>query len=168
MPSPDSPIHSIRPLAPEDRAAIAGIVQGVGNFNPAEIDCALELVDICLGNPAQTDYRVHVAESARSGAVCGYTCWGPVPLTRGSYDLYWIATHPGYQGLGIGRALMQFVENRVLEEKGRLLIIETSSKESYDRTVGFYRRLGYVEASRIRDFYDVGDDKLVLVKRMSR
>jgi ribosomal protein S18 acetylase RimI-like enzyme len=89
-------------------------------------------------------------------------------MTRGAYDLYWIATHPGTQGRGVGRELMNYVEDRVREENGRLLIIETSSKESYRNTVGFYRRLEYEEASRIRDFYDVGDDKLVFVRRFSR
>jgi ribosomal protein S18 acetylase RimI-like enzyme len=150
-----------------DRASVAGIVHSVGNFNQAEIDCALELVDIYLNDPKQTDYRVVVAEG-RDERVCGYACWGQTPMAKGTFDLYWIATHPGAQGLGVGKALMQFVETKLAEEKGRLLIIETSSKESYGRTVGFYRRLGYEEASRIRDFYDVGDDKLVFVRRLSR
>ena len=86
----------------------------------------------------------------------------------GTFDLYWIATHPDAQGLGFGRALMMFVEDRVREEKGRLLILETSSKESYGDTVRFYHRMGYEQASQIRDFYDVGDDKLTFVKRLSR
>jgi ribosomal protein S18 acetylase RimI-like enzyme len=167
MPSPDSHIHSIRNLKPRDRAAIASIVRTVGNFNQAEIECALELVDACLNDPNQKDYRIVVDEIA-PGEVCGYACWGPAPLTKGTFDLYWIAAHPGAQGRGVGRALMAHVENQVREENGRLLIIETSSKESYGKTVGFYRRLGYEEASRIRDFYDVGDDKLIFVRRFSQ
>ena len=55
---------------------------------------------------------------------------------------------------------MAYVEGKVLEMNGRLLVVETSSKESYAGTVEFYRRLGYEETSRIRDFYDVGDDKI--------
>jgi len=167
MPSPDSHIGSIRNLIPGDRTAVAEIVRRVGNFNQAEMDCALELVDAYLRDPNQKDYRVIVAQDA-GGRVCGYACWGPAPLTRGTYDLYWIATHPELQGLGVGRALMDYIENKVHEENGRLLIAETSSKESYGATVRFYRRRGYEEAPRIRDFYDVGDDKLVFVKRFSR
>jgi len=151
----------------QDRSAIVDIVRGVGNFNQAEMDCALELVDIYLNNAQQNDYRVVVAEDADE-CVCGYACWGPTPMTQGTYDLYWLATHPGAQGRGVGRELMNYVEDRVREENGRLLIIETSSKESYGKTVGFYRRSEYEEASRIRDFYDVGDDKLVFVRRFSR
>jgi ribosomal protein S18 acetylase RimI-like enzyme len=63
---------------------------------------------------------------------------------------------------------MDYIENKVREENGRLLIAETSSKESYGGTVRFYRRRGYERASRIRDFYDAGDDKLIFVKRFSR
>jgi ribosomal protein S18 acetylase RimI-like enzyme len=167
MSSPDSHTHLIRPMLANDRDAVVGIVHGVGNFNPAERDCAVELVDIYLNNRQQEDYRVVVAEDPQR-VVDGYACWGPTPMTRGAYDLYWIATHPRAQGRGVGRELMKYVEARVQEEMGRLLIIETSSKESYGKTVGFYRRLEYEEASRIRDFYDVGDDKLVFVRRFSR
>ncbi len=165
MPSDDHPGKRIRPLVAADRAAVAEIVSAVGNFKPVEIDCALELVDIYLNSKDQKDYRLHVAEDEH-GRVLGYTCWGPVPLTAGTYDLYWIATHPDAHGLGFGRALMMFVEDRVREENGRLLVLETSSKESYGDTVRFYHRLGYEEVSRIRDFYDVGDDKLTFVKRL--
>ncbi len=151
-------------MAPRDRDAVADIVAQVGNFTKAEIACALELVDIYLTDGAQQDYRADVALD-RSEQVRGYTCWGPTPMTRGTYDLYWIATHPAVQGLGFGRSLVAHVEARVRDERGRLLVIETSSKESYGNTVGFYRRLGYEEASRIRDFYATGDDKLIFVKR---
>ena len=167
MSSPDSHIHSIRNLDAADRTAVANIIEEVGNFNRAEIDCALELVDIYLSDPNQKDYQIVVAE-CKAGDVCGYACWGPTPLTKGTYDLYWIATHPGTQGRGVGRALMLYVEKQVFKEHGRLLILETSSKETYGKTVEFYRRLGYEEASRIRDFYDAGDDKIVFLKRLSQ
>ncbi len=149
-----------------DRAAIASLIGSVENFNKAEIDCALELVDIYLNDKKQADYRVLVAENSGSG-VHAYACWGPVPLTRGTYDLYWIATHPDSRSSGFGRALMENVEKQVKENRGRLLVVETSAKSSYAGTVEFYRRLGYEEASRIKDFYDVGDDRLIFVKRLS-
>jgi ribosomal protein S18 acetylase RimI-like enzyme len=157
----------IRCMEVTDRSAIEEIVLSVGNFNKAEIQCALELIDIYLHVKEQKDYRIAVCEDSES-RVQGYICWGPVPLTQGSYDIYWVATHPDSQGKGFGGSLIAHVENCIKEEKGRLLFIETSSKESYENTVRFYRRLGFKEASRIRDFYDVGDDKLVFVKSFSR
>jgi ribosomal protein S18 acetylase RimI-like enzyme len=165
MPSDDQ--HDIRPMSASDRPAVEAVIRAVGNFNPAEIECALELVDIYLGNWEQQDYRISVA-SDRDGVVRGYACWGAVPLTRGTFDLYWIATHPGVQGKGFGRALMNHVESRIREQNARLLVLETSGKPSYAGTVRFYRLQGYEEVSRIQDFYDVGDDKLTFLKRISR
>lgn len=153
-------------MAPADRAAVADIIVSAGNFNPAEVECAQELVDIYLSNEQQSDYRVLVAQDAAS-QVRAYACWGPVPLTKGAFDLYWIATHPAARGCGYGRALMADVEGRARALRGRLVAVETSAKASYAGTVAFYRCLGYEEVSRIRDFYDVGDDKLILVKRLS-
>ena len=167
MPSDSIGVPSIRPMKEADRAAVEKILSIVGNFSPDEIACALELVDIYLHDAKQRDYRIVVAEDG-AAHVRGYTCWGPTPLTRGTYDLYWIATDPEVQGAGYGRILMNYVENQVRAEKGRLLVAETSSKESYGNTVRFYRRLQYEEASRIRDFYDAGDDKITFVKRFSR
>ena len=171
---PQTSMHSdqktgikIRRMESADRPAVADIVMTVGNFNQTEIDVAMELVDLYLKDRNQKDYHIVVATDSES-QVQGYACWGPVPLTKGTYDLYWIGTHPAVHGQGYGRALMAYVEDRVREENGRLLLLETSSKESYGDTVRFYRRLGYEEASRIRDFYDVGDDMLVFAKRLSR
>jgi ribosomal protein S18 acetylase RimI-like enzyme len=166
MPCSEPQSIRIRPLTAADRAAVADIVTSVGNFNPAEVECALELVDIYLRDGGQKDYAFAVAEDA--SGVRGYACWGPTPLTRGTYDLYWIATHPGVQGLGFGSALISYVESALRNENARLLVAETSSKQSYEKTVRFYRGLGYEEESRIRDFYDAGDDKVVFVKRLSR
>jgi ribosomal protein S18 acetylase RimI-like enzyme len=166
MHSDDHPDTGIRPMASSDRAAIASLIVSVDSFNKSEVDCALELVDIYLHDYNQTDYRVIVAEDSTS-RVHAYACWGTVPITRGTYDLYWIATHTDSQGRGFGHALMAYVEEKVLENRGRLLVVETSAKSSYARTVMFYQRPGYEETSRISDFYDVGDDRLIFVKRLS-
>ena len=148
-----------------DRAAVAGIVSRVGNFNEAEKNCALELIDVYLNDPHQQDYRVLVAEDPE-GSAGAYACWGPTPLTAGTYDLYWIATDPRFQCRGLGRALVEDIERRVKAARGRLILIETSSKDSYAVTVEFYHRLGYREEARIRDFYDIGDDRFVFAKRL--
>ncbi len=43
---------------------------------------------------------------------------------------------------------------------------ETSSQETYAPTIRFYKRAGYELIARIRNFYRIGDDKLVFVKRI--
>jgi ribosomal protein S18 acetylase RimI-like enzyme len=165
MHSDDHSGVTIRPMAPTDRGIIAELIVSVDHFNQAEVECALELIDLYLNNPQQMDYQVIVAEDFCQ--LHAYACWGPVPLTRGTYDLYWIATHPRSRGRGFGRALIACIENKIMETGGRLLVAETSAKKSYEGTIEFYRRLGFEAASHIKDFYDVGDDRLIFVKRFS-
>jgi ribosomal protein S18 acetylase RimI-like enzyme len=93
-------------------------------------------------------------------------CYGVVPLTDGVYDLYWIVVDPASQGKGFGRRLLDFVEKDVVRRGGRMLLIETSSQQTYEATIRFYQRSGYELAARIKNFYRVGDDKLVFSKEL--
>jgi hypothetical protein len=47
-----------------------------------------------------------------------------------------------------------------------MILIETSSQESYGATVRFYKHNGYHQAARIKNFYRIGDDKLVFQKEL--
>ncbi len=77
----------------------------------------------------------------------------------------WLTRHP--RGPDWGADLIQYVERDVMDCGGRMILIETSSQESYGATVRFYERAGYELAARIRNFYKIGDDKLVYQKELS-
>ena len=154
----------IRPMEPRDRSRILEIVTATGSFTPVEIATAMEVVDEGLAEPGR-DYFLYVVED-EDGWVTGYACHGPTPLTEGTYDLYWIAVDPAAQGGGYGRALLKFAEEDVLWRGGRLLLIETSSQESYGATIRFYERSGYPLVARIKGFYRPGDDKLIFAKEL--
>lgn len=155
---------NIRPARPQDRERIHEILVGVAIFTNDEVRIAGELVDDSFVHPNK-DYIVHVVEDQTG--IQGYSCYGPTPLTDGVYDLYWIAVDPKQQGHGFGRVLLRFVENEVKRQRGRMLLIETSSKETYGATLRFYERSGYEEISRIKDFYRIEDDKIVFCKRLA-
>lgn len=155
---------NIRPARPEDRERIHEILVGVAIFTGDEVRIAAELVDDSFANPNK-DYIVHVVEDQTG--IQGYSCYGPTPLTDGVYDLYWIAVDPKHQGHGFGRVLLRFVENEIKRQRGRMLLIETSSKDTYGPTLRFYERGGYEEISRIKDFYRIEDDKIVFCKRLA-
>jgi ribosomal protein S18 acetylase RimI-like enzyme len=53
------------------------------------------------------------------------------------------------------------------EDVARVLIVETSSTDQYARTRTFYRKLGYDEEARIRQFYGPSDDKVVFWKSLA-
>jgi ribosomal protein S18 acetylase RimI-like enzyme len=96
----------------------------------------------------------------------GYVCYGPTPMTEGTYDLYWIASDPKVRGQGVGASLVSRMEADLRGRQARIIRVETSATESYGPTRGFYAALKYTEEARIRDFYKVGDDLIILTKRV--
>jgi ribosomal protein S18 acetylase RimI-like enzyme len=100
------------------------------------------------------------------GKVVGYICWGDTPLTVGTWDIYWVAVDRNEQGKGIGAQLMSVAEKSILKSGGRLAVVETSGKPEYNKTRQFYLKIGYPEEARIKDFYNIGDDKVIMVKRL--
>jgi GNAT superfamily N-acetyltransferase len=131
-------------------------------FYPEELKIAVELLEERLETGAKSGYFFFFAECA--GELIGYCTWGTVPLTRASYDLYWIVVAPSWQGFGIGQRLMQLTEAAVARRGGGGLYIETSSRRVYARTRRFYRRAGYKRVASLRDFYAPGDHKIVFCK----
>jgi len=155
----------IRPMDSQDKAAIMRIITATPEFKPTEVSVAEEVCDSYLRDPSGSGYHIFVAEVDSS--VAGYICYGPTPLTEGTWDIYWIAVAAQYQGHGIGSALLAFAETSITKASGRLALIETSSKPEYERTRQFYYAQGYKVVCRIPDFYAPGDDKLTLQKRLS-
>ena len=160
----------IRPADPRDRERIRQILVSTARFTQEEVRSAMELVEASTDRPERGDYVAHVLEEPDSGPhrnVQGMVVFGPTPKTDGVWDLYWIAVEPSRQGQGFGHMLLRFVENEVRRQRGRMLLIETSSKESYEPTLRFYKRAGYEEISRIKDFYRIEDDKLIFCKKLT-
>lgn len=153
----------VRPMARADRQPVLDLVRATGFFTPAEIQVAEELIDIYLNNPGQRDYYIVVVENEK-GQVAGYMTYGPTPLAEGTWDLYWIAVAPEAQGRGYGQQLVNWLEDEVKRNNGRLVLIETSSQPKYQPTRKFYEKLGYTEVARIRDFYRPGDDRVIFGK----
>lgn len=154
----------IRPMAHEDKARITKILRSTREFKPFEVDVAEELIDSYLQDPFGSGYHILVAEV--DSTVTGYICYGPTPMTEGTWDLYWEAVAPEKQGQGIGSALMKSAEKEIVKAKGRLAIIETSSTPAYEKTRHFHLGHGYEIVACIPDFYAPGDDKLLLQKRL--
>jgi len=155
-----------RRICAEDRAELQELIEGTGAFQPHEVDVAMELIDIALTRPDQQDYHPYVL--VENGTIVAYACFGRNPMSRITYDLYWIATRTGSTRRGHGRALFAIVEDEIRRQGGRMIVIETSSKEKYRGTNEFYARIGCELAARLPDFYDEGDDMLIYCKRLLR
>jgi ribosomal protein S18 acetylase RimI-like enzyme len=134
-----------------------------GLFTTEEISVALELVDAALAEPGG-EYRVMVADC--DGRLAGYICYGPTPMTEGTWDLYWIVTHPEVRGRGVARALVEKMEAELRALGARQVRVETSQTEGYGAAHLFYEKLSYPVVARFPDFYKPGDDLLVMYKRL--
>lgn len=151
------------PLAAHHRGRVTEILRATGVFAPEEVKVALELFDDAVRSRESYEL-VGIFDDADE--LQGYACWGPTPATDRSYDLYWIAVDPRAHGGGFGSALLGAVEERLRAAEARLLIVETSSRDVYAPTRGFYERREYVERARVRGFYAVGDDRVIFTKRL--
>jgi ribosomal protein S18 acetylase RimI-like enzyme len=155
----------IRRVQRSDRHRIAEILSDVRNFNAEEVRIALELVDDALEKEEQSDYQTYVLADD-DAVIQGYICYGKTPLTDSTFDFYWLAVSPEAQGKGYGRILISFVEKQVKNAGGTILVLETSSLESYSRTVRIYVECGYQIVAHIKNFYRAGDDKIILTKEL--
>jgi ribosomal protein S18 acetylase RimI-like enzyme len=157
----------IRQLVAADRSGVFRILESAGNFTPEEVGTALELIDEWLELGEHSGYLTYVLEDqGDESKVWGYVCFGPTPLTESTFDLYWIAVDRAKHRSGVGRKLLKFAEEEVMRRGGRLLLVETSSQETYGGTIAFYEKTGYDLVGKIKDYYKTGDDKLVFVKKL--
>jgi ribosomal protein S18 acetylase RimI-like enzyme len=151
-----------------DRGGVFRILENAGNFTPEEVATALELIDEWLELGEHSGYLTYVLESRGedSSEVLGYVSFGPTPLTESTYDLYWIAVDKSKHRGGVGKRLMKFTEEETVRRGGRMLLIETSSQETYGGTIQFYQRSGYELVGKIPEYYKAGDDKLIFAKTL--
>ena len=124
---------------------------------------AVELLDEHLAG--DEDYRFIGAFDADE--LIGYACWGPTPGTEGTWDLYWIVVARERQGAGIGSMLLRHVERTLATERGRLVVVETSSRADYEPTRGFYEARGYTRTAVIPGYYAPGDDLVIYLKDLT-
>jgi ribosomal protein S18 acetylase RimI-like enzyme len=154
---------SLRPVGPAQRGPLEALVAATGLFRPEEVATAVELLDEALAG--DDDYRFVGAYAG--DRLVGYACWGPTPGTVGTWDLYWIVVEPARQGAGVGTQLLAEVERRLATSQGRLLVVETSSRNDYRPTRSFYERRGFTRAATIPGYYAPGDDLVLYTKDLT-
>ncbi len=153
-------------VIPGDAQNVRDIVNSTGFFSQDEINIAVELVIERLQKGLESGYYFRFAEI--DGQTIGYSCFGPIPATRYSYDLYWIAVHDNWRGKGIGRQILEASEQAIKNLGGQRIYIETSGREQYQPTRAFYLSCNYTEEAHLEDFYAPGDAKYFYVKTLGR
>jgi len=154
-----------RALRKSDATAVRVLVGETGFFSEEEQQVAVELVDETLLHGSASGYEfIFVDGPGDSGALLAYACFGPIPATLSSYDLYWIAVTPSQQGKGLGGQLLREVERSAHLSGATQMFLDTSGRQQYAPTRAFYVRSGYQVAATLQDFFAPGDDKVIFVK----
>ena len=154
---------SLRPVEPAQRAPLERLTRAAGLFREDEVAIAVELLDDSLAGDG--DYRFLGAYEGDE--LVGYACWGPVPGTAGTCDLYWLVVDPTRHGTGVGCQLLGTVEHQLTAEGIRLIVVETSSLQAYASTRAFYERRGYTRGATVPGYYAPGDDLVIYFKDLA-
>ncbi len=153
----------IRLTSAEDRSTILKILKETNIFKQEEIQIAGELIDSFLSSPENPDYQFYsYIDSSKS--VSGFCCYGVTHITKGTYDLYWLVVSPNNQEKGVGRDMLHFVEEKIRQTHGRLIIVETSSTREYDAARRFYLKNGFSQVGHIKEYYALDDDLIIFAK----
>lgn len=147
---------------PEDTDRVKHLVEITGFFRQDEINVAVELVSERIIRGVASGYFFVFAWE--NGKMIGYSCYGPIPCTIASYDLYWIIVSPDFQGRGLGKIILKETERLIKESGGTRIYVETSQCHQYRSTRAFYEHCGYRLVSVLEDFYAPGDSKATYCK----
>ncbi len=149
---------------PRDLEAVGRQVRATGFFSEEEALIAVELVEERLSRGEESGYFFLFAEEQQR--LLGYACFGPIPGSVHSYDLYWIVVDPEVQGRGIGKKLLAESERLMAARGARRVYVDTSSRSQYEPTRAFYLACGYAREAFLADFYAPGDGKVIFVKAL--
>jgi ribosomal protein S18 acetylase RimI-like enzyme len=148
---------NIRPVMPGDIPALKATIDANGLFPSDMLD---DMISDYFDNENGSNFWF----TYEDGEPVAIAYCAPERMTEGTWNLYLIAVHPDYQGKGLGTSMLHYIEQMLAARGERVLLVETSGLASFERTRAFYRKCGYEEEARIREFYQVGEDKIIFRK----
>ena len=154
----------IRPITPDDTTALITLADSIDFFSSDELEELRQMVTHSLSRAG--DAHPFWITDDDDGLV-GLAYCEPERMTSGTWNLQLIAVRPTYQKQGRGAKLLRFVEQTLAERSARVLLVETVGTPEFEYVRSFYRKSGYDEEARIREFYAEGADKIVFRKALS-
>lgn len=164
--------NAIRPARPEDQSALIDLAEATGLFQRPELEELAGMIAAGFAGELGDDHRWVVVEGAgvegpgEGGGIEAAAYYAPEMMAEAVWSLYFIGVQPDRQGRGLGAALLRHVEDDLTARGARLLLVETTGLDSFEATRRFYRKNGYGEEARIRDFYRQGEDKVIFRKAL--
>ncbi|MGB3534074.1 MAG: GNAT family N-acetyltransferase [Microcoleaceae cyanobacterium] len=148
-------------MTSEHTAAVIALAEASGLFDADGIDYIKQsLVDYVNGN--NDLWLIAIDEKPVGVLYCT-----PEAMTEGTWNILMLLVSPNVQRQGHGQSLISHVETTLASRGARLVIVETSSIDEFEKARSFYVKCGYSEEARIRNFYAAGDDKVVFSKDLT-
>lgn len=151
----------IRTIAPSDTDDVMALAKKLGMFDADGLDHLKETLANYDSSNSKNLWYV-----ADDNNLVGVLYCTPEPMTSGTWNVLMLLVNPDFHRQGYGNALMSYVEQILIEQKERLLIVETSSLDEFKPARAFYQKCGYHQGARIRDFYAEGEDKIIFCKAL--
>lgn len=155
----------IRVIARDEIDAGIGVARACGLFQEEEIEVLRARLQGTLDEGADAASFWMVADRGESG-LAGLAYCAPEEMTDRTWNLLFIGVHPDVQGAGVGRALLEGIEERLRSQAQRILLIKTTQAPEQEVARRFYLRNGYREEGRVRDYYADGLDEITFSKRL--
>jgi GNAT superfamily N-acetyltransferase len=147
-----------------DWPLIEGLAERAEVFSEEELDAlSAVLEEFALLGPEDSGYDFLVDRV--DGRILGFACFGPRDLTDGVCEIYYLAVDPASRKQNVGTRLLRAAEAEAREAGARMMIAETSSAPRFGGGGEFCRKSGYQAEAGIKDFYAMGEDLAVFVKR---
>ena len=151
---------TIRPAGADDETAIVTMLRMSMMFRPDEQEFLRGVISEFFRIPGR---QSHWLVLERNG-VAGAAFFQPEMMSPEVWTLRFICLLPENRARGDGSALLKAVEDAVAIRGGRMMLIEVPGVDHFEGSRRFYLNNGYDEEARIRDFYRVGDDRVVFRK----
>lgn len=146
-------------LNDNDPQIIRNIAASTGFFDKEDIDTNYQLAhDWIKTNQNNRKCDVDFLLVEMEGKTIAYACFGKIPTTESSYELYWLSTHNEYRGCGVGRLLMRQLIDKISQSGGTKLFVKTDGTEQYLPTRRFYESCGFMQEACLKGYYGDKDD----------
>lgn len=156
----------VREVKARDRGNIYEMMQQDDRFKPGELEAILHRIDSYLFDADQRLFKAIIAENQKK-ELRGYAVYGPDPQAINTYQIFNLIHSPFIENGEILLNLLQFIENDILKNKGRIIVGEISSSFQYRNQFETYLKHKFNLSSVINNFYSEGEDKLILSKNIS-
>lgn len=146
----------------EEDEQMKEVFKSTGFFYDWELKVVNEMIDDAASDGGGLYWRVAVVDNK----IVGVAIFTKDTMSLLAWDIYWIAVHKDYQGMHIGKKLLQNIEKFIAKKKKAQVYIETCSRPLYEPTRQFYLKNGYILEATLKDYYAEGDSKCIFSKSL--